>query len=125
MSAFSFERYGNEINKQSKAANVFTLGKKITYQYDFGSTTELMVKAMGHYRGVIKGKIQLIARNAQPIIPCDECSTKPAAEICTECMWDDAGWLCEECAQTHECDEEMFLPVANSPRTGVCGYTGE
>ncbi|MDP2782290.1 hypothetical protein [Devosia sp.] len=24
----------------------------------------------------------------------------------------------------HEYDEEMLLPVVNSPRTGVCGYAG-
>lgn len=69
--------------------------------------------------------LPIIARNAQPIIPCDECSAKPAVEICTACVWNDEGWLCEECAKNHECDEDMFLPVVNSPRTGVCGYTGE
>lgn len=39
-------------------------------------------------------------------------------------IWDGEGWLCESCAKNHECDEDMFLPVLNSPRTGVCGYTG-
>lgn len=125
MSAFSFQRYGDEIDMRRKAKDIFTPGKKITYQYDFGSTTELMVQARGRYHGAIKGKIQIIARNAQPIIPCDGCNAKPAVEICTECQWNDAGWLCEDCAQTHGCDEEMFLPVVNSPRTGVCAYTGE
>ena len=33
-------------------------------------------------------------------------------------------WLCEDCAKTHECGEEMLLPVCNSPRLGVCGYCG-
>ncbi|MEE4112859.1 MAG: hypothetical protein V2I40_08600 [Desulfobacteraceae bacterium] len=105
--------------------DIFASAKKITHQYDFGSTTELMVQAMGRYHGPMKGKIQILARNAQPIIPCDGCNAKPAVVICTECMWDDAGWLCEACAQTHDCDEDMFLPVVNSPRTGICGYTGE
>ncbi len=123
MSAFSFERYGDEIDMRQKAADVFEPGSKMVYQYDFGSTTELNIKAMGHYRGPIDQKIQIISRNAQPIIPCDVCSAKPAVQICTECAWD-GGWLCEDCAKTHECDEEMFLPVVNSPRTGVCAYAG-
>jgi hypothetical protein len=89
--------------------------------------TELFIKAVYHYHGATDGnqKIQIIARNAQPIIPCDECGAKPAAQICGECQWEDKGWLCAECSQSHECDDEMFLPVVNSPRTGVCGYTGE
>ena len=125
MSAFTFQRYGEEIDMRRKARDIFTSAKKITYQYDFGSTTELMVQAMGRYRGPMKGKIQIIARNAQPIIPCDGCNAKSAVVICTACMWDNAGWLCEACAQIHDCNEDMFLPVVNSPRTGVCGYTGE
>ena len=32
-------------------------------------------------------KIQIITRNAQPLIPCDECGAKPAVQTCTECQW--------------------------------------
>jgi hypothetical protein len=32
--------------------------------------------------------------------------------------------LSEDCAQTHEFGEDVFLPVVNSPRTGVCAYAG-
>ena len=46
------------------------------------------------------------------------------AWVCTECVFDDGGWLCETCAVKHECGEEMLLPVVNSPRVGMCGYTG-
>lgn len=36
------------------------------------------------------------------------------------------GRLCADCADDHgeECDRPAFLPVVNSPRSGVCGYTG-
>ena len=34
------------------------------------------------------------------------------------------GLFCDECAGGHECGEETILPVVNSPRVGVCGYTG-
>lgn len=127
MSSFSHQRYGDEINMTHNIKDVFTPGTELIYQYDFGSTTELTVKAIDYYHGTIERnkKVQVIARNAQPIILCDECNSKPAVQICTECQWDERGWLCEKCSQTHECDDEMFLPVVNSPRTGVCGYTGD
>jgi len=125
LSAFSAGRYGEEIDMQARSGDVFRPGLKITYQYDFGSTTELVVQMVGQHRGVIKDSIQIIARNTPPIIPCDECRAQPAVQICTECQWEDAGWLCADCAQNHACGEDSFLPVVNSPRTGVCGYTGE
>ena len=127
MSSFSLRRYGDEINMKQKVEDIFSPGVELNYQYDFGSTTELSIKAVDNYHGTTDGnkKIQIITRNAQPLIPCDECGAKPAVQICTECQWNEKGWLCEGCSQTHECDEDMFLPVVNSPRTGVCGYTGD
>jgi hypothetical protein len=127
MSAFSYERWGDEIKKRRMIEDVFQPGLNLVYQYDFGSTTELNVKCIGIHQGEAdeKQKIRIIARNTQPIIPCDECAQHPAVEICTECQWNEGGWLCEACAKDHQCDEEMRLPVVNSPRTGVCGYTGE
>lgn len=127
MSSFSRQRFGDEINMNHKVEDIFIPGVELCYQYDFGSTTELSIRALDNYLGTtnVKNRIQIITRNAQPIIPCDECSVKPATQICCECQWDGNGWLCEECSQTHGCDDEMFLPVVNSPRTGVCGYTGE
>ena len=100
--------------------------KNLIYQYDFGSTTELNIKAVNIYRGKAENKenIRIITRNSQPVIPCDECGKHPAVEICTECEWQEGGWLCETCAEDHDCDKEMMLPVVNSPRTGVCGYIG-
>jgi Zn finger protein HypA/HybF involved in hydrogenase expression len=70
-----------------------------------------------------KGKVEILARNETPQIKCDQCE-KPATTICTECLYDGGGWLCDDCASTHGCDEDMFLPLVNSPRAGVCGYTG-
>ena len=127
MSSFSRQRYGNEIKMKHKVEDILFPGMQLVYQYDFGSTTELSIKAVDNYQGATDGnkKIQIITRNAQPIIPCDECDQKPAAQICSACQWEEKGWLCEECSQTHGCDDDMFLPVVNSPRTGVCGYTGE
>jgi hypothetical protein len=127
MSAFSAERYGRELDMRLKIKDVLFPGAELTHMYDFGDTTELSIKGIDTYFGhTEKNKtIQIVARNAQPLIPCDECGQKPAVEICQQCQWDGGGWLCEKCADQHDCDDEMFVPVVNSPRTGVCGYTGE
>ena len=124
MSAFSYQR--NELPMNRKLKNVLSPGMELLYQYDFGSTTELLVKVIAEYKGSIqKNKsIQILARNEAPEILCNECGKSPAVQICTECQWDEAGWLCQSCADEHECGEDMLLPVVNSPRTGACGYTG-
>jgi hypothetical protein len=126
MSAFSAERYGRELEMRMKIKDVLSPGVELTYMYDFGDTTELSIKSIetcfGHTEK--NNVIQIVARNAQPVIPCDECGKKPAVEICQQCQWDGSGWLCEKCADQHDCDDEMFVPVVNSPRTGICGYTG-
>ena len=126
MSAFSYRRYGDEIKLSRKIGDVFGPGTALNYQYDFGSTTELSVKAIECFFGTTEKnkKVQIVARNAQPLIPCDGCNSEPAVQICTVCQWDGRGWLCKECFENHACEEDMFLPVVNSPRTGVCGYTG-
>lgn len=97
---------------------------KFLYEYDFGTTTELTLKVVSVYEGQVKGKeIQLLARNDPPVIMCDSCG-KVAVQICTECAYDGEGWLCDVCASKHECGEEVCLPVVNSPRVGMCGYSG-
>jgi hypothetical protein len=109
---------------RSRLDKVLTPGQSFTHEYDFGSTTELNLKVISEWEVETKGKaIQILARNDPPAIACDVCG-KPATEICTECVYSGEGWLCDECAKDHECGEEMMLPVVNSPRVGVCGYTG-
>ncbi len=108
----------------TKIGDVFTKGSQADYEYDFGSTTELRIPYVDQREGAVTStKPVLLARNLPPEILCDECG-QPATQLCTECMWDDAGRLCAEHAEEHACGEDMLLPVVNSPRVGVCGYTG-
>ena len=100
-------------------------GQTCSYEYDFGSTTELVVKVVSERKVETGGKpIRVLARNNPPLISCDLCG-KPATRMCPRCIYDDVGWLCDACAQDHKCGEEMLLPIVNSPRAGVCGYTGQ
>ncbi len=112
-------------NMQVKLEEVLSPGQTCSYEYDFGSTTELLVKVISEQEVDMKGKaIQILARNSLPIIPCDVCG-QPATSLCIQCIYEDKGCLCDACAKSHECDEEMLLPLVNSPRAGVCGYTGQ
>lgn len=105
--------------------DVLSPGMKFYHEYDFGTTTELTLKVVSTREGDIKGKksIQLLARNDPPMITCESCG-EIATQVCSQCVWEGEGWLCDECAGEHVCGEEMLLPVVNSPRVGMCGYTG-
>jgi hypothetical protein len=124
------ERYASdamdgEMNMKRPVKQVAGVGMNFSYEYDYGSTTELKLKVAGlRADGTPKGGAQLLARNEPPVILCQYCETEPATEICGQCAWKELGWLCPACAETHSCEEEMRLPVTNSPRVGVCAYSG-
>lgn len=100
------------------------LKQSVRYTYDYGSSTNLTVKAVENYKNCAKRDgIALLARNEAPEIPCGVCG-KPATKVCMDCSWEPDGWLCGKCAKSHECDQELMLPIPNSPRAGVCAYTG-
>ena len=122
MSVFS-DREG-DLDMNEKLSAILSPGQKWLYEYDMGSTTELALNVVSEFEGTLKkGKVAILARNDVPKIICNQCE-KPATTICADCIYDNQGWLCDDCAGKHGCDEEMFLPVVNSPRTGVCGYAG-
>ena len=116
--------YG-EKSMRTKLRQVLEVGQKFSYEYDFGSTTALGLKTVALFeQGPPKRSVQLLARNDPPEVACDACDGQPATVICTACDPIGEGWLCTACADKHECDSEMYLPVVNSPRAGVCAYTG-
>lgn len=134
LSAFTIEgqRYAyqplddlEERGMDVQLSRVLQLGMAFTYECDYGSTTHLRLKVVGFWeRGTEGDAIALLARNDAPQVPCQQCGKQPATQICTDCQCRNKGWLCDECADEHECSSEMFLPVVNSPRVGVCGYCG-
>jgi hypothetical protein len=114
-----------ELSMRAPLSKVLGIGMKFFYEYDYGSTTALVLKVVAlREQGLPHGTVQLLARNEAPQVSCQRCRIQPATQICTECACNGEGWLCEACAVAHECGEDMCLPVVNSPRVGVCGYTG-
>ena len=94
------------------------------YEYDFGSTTELRLRVEGERMG-IEGRdpVRLLARNEAPNWSCRRCQ-KQATLICAYCVYEADPFFCETHARSHKCEDDAFLPVVNSPRAGICGYTG-
>ena len=99
------------------------------YEYDFGTTSELIGRALDLVPAARTAPaIQVLARNQAPNHPCAQCG-QPATQVCGLCYQEgtDACWYCDECAEEHHCsdpDTDYFLPAANSPRVGLCAYSG-
>lgn len=117
-----------EIAKKRRASEVFVPGVELTHIYDFGTSSETLIKVVGAREGkpTTSRAIALMARNLPPETQCLECK-QPAAWLCIECLYEDDVWgaLCDEHAQTHpHKNYGEPMPLVNSPRVGMCGYTG-
>lgn len=113
-----------ELNMSEKLYKVLSPGLVLEHEYDFGTTTHLKLKVVAA-RERMDGStdIVVLARNNVLPIVCESCG-QSATQVCSSCIGNSQAWFCDKCAKGHECGEEMFLPVVNSPRVGMCGYTG-
>lgn len=106
---------------------VLKVGQKFRYEYDFGSTTELSLRVIAEREGVLTkedDEVHVLARNLPPEYKCVRCG-KPATKVAAG--YDSWGAVehayCDSCAK--KAREDGWLPIVNSPRVGVCAYTGE
>jgi hypothetical protein len=85
-------------------------------------TTELKLRVVEfRERQVNKPDITLLAQNEPPAWECAKCGN-PATQIqATGWGLDVDSLFCDACVDD---EEEAYLPLVNSPRTGVCGYCG-
>ncbi|MCL2135778.1 MAG: hypothetical protein FWH37_09605 [Candidatus Bathyarchaeota archaeon] len=120
--------FGCELGKSRKIGSL-CVGDKIMYEYDFGSTTELLLTIVGVVRRPKQCEsVRLLARNVPLNYVCVDCG-KSADYVCTECLCDydaENPFFCKKCCKKHgETHDGMELPITNSPRMGVCGYCGD
>ena len=118
----------DEVDMEKVVGSLFRKGLKLSYDYDFGSTTTLTLKVVAEREGPIghPNDVLVLARNDPPYIPCGMCQKAAATIIDMDNSYDASGWLCDPCAKKAGLQRgEMTLPVVNSPRTGVCAYTGK
>ena len=129
MSAFMLGGWGTpELAKEGSVGSVFRHRAKIMHVYDFGteSWTTLTRIAVRQGQPATKWPISLMVRNKLPEIVCIECGA-PAKWLCMECVVEEdrMGFLCAKHRKTHPHDNYGApLTVVNSPRLGLCGYTG-
>ncbi len=129
MSRFSVGGWqGGEIAKKRTANELFKPRLELTHIYDFGTSSETLIRVMGAREGkpTTSHPLALMARNLQPEAQCIECG-QPAAWLCMECVIEDEVWgtLCREHVESHPHDEYGEpIPLVNSPRLGLCGYDG-
>jgi len=105
----------------AKASSVLCVGTVFSHEYDFGSTTALRGRVLGTVEPG-RAKVTLLARNEPIVWPCSGCGAA-ASRVCPHCY----AMACVACDAPCSCVdsfEDETLPVVNSPRMGVCGYTG-
>lgn len=124
----SGEKYGDGIPKNRSIEEVLGAGGKMTHIYDFGTSSETIIRVAGIREGkpTTSRSIALMARNVMTEHKCMECEKK-AAWLCMECYIEEDAWktLCDNHAKTHaHNDYGGPMPLVNSPRLGLCGYDG-
>jgi hypothetical protein len=129
MSQFSIGGWGgDEILMSQKADAVFDTDTELTHIYDFGTESRTTIRTMDVRTGAptTDAPIALMARNHKPEVVCMECD-REATWLCMECMYetDAPGTLCDDHVEAHPHDAYGDpLPFVNSPRVGMCAYTG-
>ncbi len=105
----------------AKTSTVLPVGSAFGYEYDFGSTTTLRGRVIGR-TPTGAAKVTLLARNEPILWPCATCRA-PATRICPFCGLMGCAACKSPCGCLRDFAEES-LPVVNSPRMGVCAYSG-
>jgi len=76
---------------RSRLKDVLQQDMRFSYEYDFGSTTELVLEVLGYGVPKINGKtVRLLARNESMEFHCATCGN-PATLVCVECQNDVRG----------------------------------
>lgn len=119
-----------EIDMNTRLGKVLHKGLKLTYDYDYGSTTELDITVYQEFAfNTEQSGLKLLSRNNPMFFPCSRCGKEPSGILCSEHIWSGNGNFCTACAKIHkkECPEfgdYAEMKLVNSPRAGVCGYKG-
>lgn len=120
----SKRKYPEPIAMGVTIAQAFAPERPVFYTYDFGSSTELVLTAVGIREAQARdGRARVLARNLPPEIPCYFCG-KPATQVAAEIAHEPEAWVCDAHVKKLSPDLEFLLPVTNSPRVGVCAYSG-
>lgn len=128
LSQFSIGGWSREeISMRRRIDAVFQPDLELTHIYDFGTSSVTLIKAVKTRVGtpLSQHPIVLMTRNLPPPYLCSECG-ELATHFCMECVAEgEPATLCAKHARSHAhvaYGEPVWL--VNSPRVGMCGYTG-
>lgn len=121
--------WGDEVSMNRKAYQTLKTDMEMTHVYDFGSSTVTSIKVVDARWGkpLTKHPIFLMARNEMPKATCDRCNKKAKWLLEDYDSYDGGELLCDKHKEEESGDDvyaEELLELVNSPRFGVCGYTG-
>ena len=129
LSQFTADGFGSKVAGMTRpVGDVFADGAEWVHLYDYGTTSETLVQAMAVREGkpTTKHPVALLVRNIVPELPCMQCE-KAATWFCQEGVIEDnkEGTLCDAHKAKHpHKDYGGPIPLVNSPRLEMCGYTG-
>lgn len=117
-----------ELSMNQKIYQLLDIDMELTHVYDYGSSTYTTIKTVDARWGkpLTRFPIFLMARNELPKVECDRCP-KTARWLYDDFnSYEEQELLCNDHKEEVATDEydERLLKLVNSPRFGVCGYTG-
>ena len=120
LSAFKINgKFYQDYSMNTKLKDILVVNEKFEYEYDFGSTTYLILEVID----IIKvpasfSQIEIIARNHEVKHFCEICGIEAKYF-----NYENDQWECKKCIDK---DNDMIskFDYSNSPRDGVCCYGG-
>lgn len=120
LSAFKIKgKIYQDYSMDTRIKDILVVNEKFEYEYDFGSTTELILEVVDIIEVPTSfSQIEIIARNNEVTHYCEICNAE--AEYFN---YENDRWECKKCIDKNN-DMIAKFDYCNSPRDGVCGYNG-
>lgn len=120
LSAFKIKgKIYQDYSMDTRIKDILNVNEKFEYEYDFGSTTELILEVVDIIEVPASfSQIEIIARNNEVTHYCEICNAE--AEYFN---YENDHWECRKCIDKNN-DMIAKFDYCNSPRDGVCCYGG-
>ena len=106
----------------AKLMSALNLNAPVGYEYDTGTPTDLAVEWVGSvYLAPRREKVLHMAQNYMPGYKCVRCGRRAELVFRPDMGPIEKSVVCARCSREDE-ENVRYLPLLNSPRTGVCGY---
>ena len=112
-------KFYQDHSMNTRLNDILDIDEKFEYEYDFGSTTHLILEVVDIIQVPSSfSQIEIIARNHDIKHECEICGAEAKYF-----NYEKDEWECENCIDENN-DMISEFEYCNSPRDGVCGYDG-